>query len=472
MKLKEILNNRILLMDGAMGTMIQKHSLNEEDFRGERFRNHNVLLKGNNDLLSITKPDIIYDIHCQYFNAGSDIIETNTFNSNSISQEDYKLSNLVYELNYESAKLARKAADYFSKLTPEKPRFVAGSIGPTNQTTSMSPDINDPSYRKVNFDIMKASYNEQIIALIEGGVDIILLETITDTLNAKAAILALTEARKSLQKETPLMISGTVIDKSGRTLSGQTIKAFLTSISHAENLLSVGLNCSLGSEQIRPFIKELSENSIYYTSLYPNAGLPNEFGEYDESPEFMASQFHDFIKEGFVNIIGGCCGTTPEHIKAFDEVVKGALPRKNIEKDKLLRLAGLEYFELNENTNFVNIGERTNVAGSSRFKSLIINNDYEIALSIAKQQVENGAQIIDINMDEGMLDSEEAMVKFLNFLASEPDIAKVPLMIDSSKWTVIEEGLKCVQGKAIVNSISLKEGKDEFIKQEIGRAHV
>ncbi|RMD94777.1 MAG: methionine synthase, partial [Calditrichaeota bacterium] len=461
-RLTNILNQRIMVLDGAMGTMIQRCQLAEEDFRGERFKDHAVALKGDNDILCLTQPQIIQEIHRAYLEAGADIIETNTFNATAISQADYQMESLVYEINYEAARIARQVAEEFTRKNPDKPRFVAGSLGPTNKTLSMSPEVNDPGFRAVTFDEMVAAYTEQIRGLIDGGVDILLVETVFDTLNAKAAIFAIQEFCQKRGLEIPVMISGTIVDASGRTLSGQTLEAFWISISHARNLLSVGLNCALGSKQMRPHIEELSRLAWCYTSVYPNAGLPNEFGQYDETPDFFASQIEDFARHGFVNLVGGCCGTTPEHIQAIAEVAEKYPPRKPPEVKPYLRLSGLEAFVLRPDTNFVNIGERTNVAGSRKFRELILNGAFEEALSVARQQVENGAQMIDVNMDEGMLDSEEAMVKFLRLIASEPDIARVPVMIDSSKWSVIEAGLKNLQGKGVVNSISLKEGEEKF----------
>ncbi|HEX2869441.1 MAG TPA: methionine synthase [Ignavibacteriales bacterium] len=460
--ISELLKKRILVLDGAMGTMIQRHKLEESDFRGERFKDHSHDLKGNNDLLCLTQPEIIKNIHRAYFEAGSDIVETNTFNSTSISQSDYKTEHLVYELNYAAAKLAKEAAEEFTEKDPSKPRFVAGSLGPTNKTTSLSPDVNDPGYRATSFEELAGAYLEQIKALSDGGVDLLLIETVFDTLNCKAAIYAVEEHRKQSGREIPVMISGTIVDQSGRTLSGQTTEAFWTSVSHTKNLLSVGLNCALGSKQMRPFIKELSQIAGCYISLYPNAGLPNEFGGYDETGGDMARVLEDYAKEGFINIIGGCCGTTPEHIKAISEAVVKLNPRQIPNIEPYLRLSGLEPLVVRPESNFVNIGERTNVTGSKKFARLILSDDYEAALAVARQQVEGGAQVLDINMDEGLLDSEKAMTRFLNLIASEPDIAKLPIMIDSSKWSVIEAGLKCVQGKSIVNSISMKEGEEKF----------
>lgn len=444
-----------------MGTMIQKHKLAEADYRGELFKNYHRDLKGNNDLLSLTQPQIITGIHEAYLDAGADIIETNTFNSTAISLNDYEMGFLVYELNLAGAKLARKAADKYSKLAPFKPRYVAGSMGPLNKTASLSPDVNDPGFRAVNFDQIVKAYTEQLRGLIDGGVDILLVETVFDTLNCKAALFAINEYFDKIGKRIPVILSGSIVDLSGRTLSGQTNEAFYNSVSHA-GLFSIGLNCSLGAEQLRPYIEELSRISDCYTTCYPNAGLPNEFGEYDETAQQTAALIKEFAESGFVNIVGGCCGTTPEHIRSIAKAIEGIPPRKIPQLKPYLRLSGLEPLTFTPQTNFVNIGERTNITGSSKFSKLILSGDYEGALSVAKQQVENGAQIIDINMDEGMLDGEAAMVKFLNLIASEPDIAKVPIMLDSSKWTIIEAGLKCLQGKGIVNSISLKEGEEVF----------
>jgi len=459
--IKQILKDRILVLDGAMGTMIQRHILEEEDFRGERFKDHKHSLKGNNDLLSITRPDIIKDIHAKYFEAGADIAETNTFSSTRIAQADYKLEDIVYELNFESAKIAREVADEFTRKEPHKPRFVAGSLGPTNRTASLSPDVNDPGFRAVTFDELVDAYYEQTKGLVDGGVDILLVETVFDTLNAKAALFAIQKYFNETGAKIPVMISGTITDASGRTLSGQTVEAFLYSVSHID-LLSIGFNCALGAKQLRPHISTLSEKSELLVSAHPNAGLPNEFGEYDETPESTAVQIEEFLKEELINIIGGCCGTTPEHIKAIADVAKKYKPRVPPVLDHLPRYAGLEPLVVFKESNFVNVGERTNVTGSAKFKKLIKEEKYEDALAIARHQVEGGAQVIDVNMDEGMLDSEEVMKKFLHLIASEPDISKLPIMIDSSKWSVIEEGLKCVQGKSIVNSISLKEGEEKF----------
>ena len=463
MDIKEILQERILVLDGAMGTMIQRYHLEEADFRGSRFVNHPKDLKGNNDLLNLTRPDVIEAIHKEYLEVGSDIIETNTFSSNSISMADYDMQDLIYELNLEGAKIARRAADEYTKKDPSKPRFVAGSVGPTTRLLSLSPDVNDPGFRSMDFRELVDAYTEQLRGLIDGGVDLILIETVTDTLNAKAGLFALNQLAKKIGKKIPVMVSGTITDASGRTLSGQTTEAFLNSLTHAE-LLSVGLNCALGAKDMRPYIEEMAEKSGSFVSAYPNAGLPNEFGQYDESPDAMGVHIHDFIEHGFLNIVGGCCGTTPDHIRKIAELAKGVAPRKPNQPKPYTRLSGLEPLVITPEMNFVNIGERTNITGSPKFAKLILSGDYDAALSVARQQVEGGAQIIDINMDEGMLDSEAAMVKFLNLVAAEPDIAKLPIMIDSSKWSVIEAGLQCIQGKAIVNSISLKEGEEKFIE--------
>ncbi|MCI0450517.1 MAG: methionine synthase [Chlorobi bacterium] len=462
-RLIDELKKRIVILDGPRGTMIQKLRLSEEGFRGEKLKNHKQDLKGNNDILNITQPQIVSKIYEQYLDAGSDIIGTNTFNANPVSQSDYGAEKYVYEMNLEAAKLARAAAVKFSSLTPDKPRYVAGAIGPMNKTLSISSDVNDPGFRSVTFDFIKNSYQEQIRGLIEGGVDILLVETVFDTLNCKAALFAINEYFEEIGKNLPIMVSGTIVDLSGRTLSGQTVEAFWNSVSHA-GLLSVGLNCSLGAKEMRPYIEELSEKASVYLSCYPNAGLPNEFGEYDELPEETASYLFDFAKSGFLNFIGGCCGTTPDHIRQIAKVVEGLAPRKIPEVKPYLRLSGLESLNITPQTNFVNIGERTNITGSAKFAKLIKEENYEEALSVARQQVESGAQVIDVNMDEGMLDGEAAMVKFLNLAAVEPDIARVPVMIDSSKWSIIEAGLKCIQGKGIVNSISLKEGEEKFIE--------
>ncbi|MBL8006547.1 MAG: methionine synthase [Ignavibacteria bacterium] len=460
-ELKNILKERILVLDGAMGTMIQKYNLDEKDFRGERFKDHKHSLKGNNDLLSITKPDIIRSIHSEYFKAGADIAETNTFSSTSIAQADYRLESLVYEMNVQSAKIAKEVASEFTAKEPEKPRFVAGSIGPTNRTASLSPDVNDPGFRAVSFDELAVAYYEQARGLTDGGVDILLVETVFDTLNAKAALFAIEKLFGETGKRIPVMVSGTITDASGRTLSGQTVEAFLYSVSHI-NLLSIGFNCALGAKQLRPHISSIAEKSEFLVSAHPNAGLPNEFGEYDETPESTAAQIEEFLREDLLNIVGGCCGTTPEHIRAIADVVRKYKPRIPPVTEKIPRYSGLEPLEVYKGSNFVNVGERTNITGSAKFKKFIVEGNYEEALTIARHQVEGGAQVIDVNMDEGMIDSEEVMTKFLHLIASEPDISKLPVMIDSSKWSVIEAGLKCVQGKPIVNSISLKEGEQKF----------
>ena len=461
MSIKEELKKRILVIDGAMGTMIQRWELSEEDFRGERFKDHASDLKGNNDLLNITRPDVIKAIHAEYLEAGADIIETNTFSTQRISLADYHLEELAYELSYEGARIAREVVDEFNLKTPNKPRFVAGAVGPTNRTASLSPDVNDPGYRAVNFDDLAEAYYDQVRGLVDGGADVLLIETIFDTLNAKAALFAINRYANESGKHLPIMISGTITDASGRTLSGQTVEAFWNSVSHA-NLLSVGLNCALGAREMRPHLEELSEKANVFISAYPNAGLPNEFGQYDETAHETAHQVDEFMKAGLVNIVGGCCGTTPDHINRIAEKAAKYSARLKPEIEPYLRLSGLEAVTLTPETNFVNIGERTNITGSPKFSKLILAEDYEAALAVALQQVEGGAQVIDINMDEGMIDSEAVMVKFLNLVASEPDIAKLPIMVDSSKWTVIEAGLKCLQGKGIVNSISLKEGEEKF----------
>ena len=467
----KLLQERILILDGAMGTMIQTHKLEEADYRGERFADHPYDVKGNNDLLTLTQPDIIRSIHRDNLEAGADIIETNTFNSTSIAMADYHMESLAYELNYEAAKLARNTADQIQSITPEKPRFVAGILGPTNRTASISPDVNDPGFRNVTFDQLVEAYTESTRGLLEGGTDLLLIETIFDTLNAKAAIYAVLNYFDSHSLKVPIMISGTITDASGRTLTGQTPEAFWISMSHAAPL-SIGFNCALGAKDLRPHIEEISRSADTYISAHPNAGLPNEFGEYDESPEYMAGLLQEFAESGLLNIVGGCCGTTPAHIQAITEAVKNVPPRKLPNVPHYLRLSGLEPFILRPNTNFVNIGERTNVTGSRKFARLIKEENYEEALDVARNQVENGAQIIDINMDEGLLDSEHAMKTFLNMAMSEPNISHVPIMIDSSKWSVIEAGLKCVQGKCVVNSISLKEGEEPFRNQaELARRY-
>ena len=463
-QLLQIARQRILVIDGAMGTMIQQYQLEEKDYRGARFAHWHKDIKGNNDLLSITRPDVIEAIHKAYLEAGADIIETNTFSGNAIAQADYGMEEAVYDINLESAKIARRAADAYNALDPAKPRFVAGAIGPTNRLTSMSPDVNDPGYRAATFDQLKDAYYEQGRGLLDGGVDMLLVETITDTLNAKAALFAIDQLMEERGLDLPIMVSGTITDASGRTLSGQTVEAFYISVSHI-NLFSVGLNCALGAKEMRPHIEALSQMASCLVSAYPNAGLPNEFGEYDQSPEEMKAYIQDFVSSGFVNIIGGCCGTTPAHIQAMAEAVKGMPVREPATEMPYTTLSGLEPLIIRPETNFVNIGERTNVTGSRQFARLIKSGDYPAALVVAQQQVEGGAQVLDVNMDEGLLDAEKAMTEFLNQVMSEPEIAKLPIMIDSSKWSVIEAGLKCVQGKCIVNSISMKEGEEAFIYQ-------
>lgn len=444
-----------------MGTMIQRYTLSEEDFRGARFKDHPCDVKGNNDLLNITRPDIIKAIHLEYLQAGADIIETNTFSTQRISMADYQMEDLSYELSFQGARVAKEAVTEFMAANPDRKCFVAGAVGPTNRTLSMSPDVNDPGYRAIYFDELEAAYTEQVRGLVDGGSDVLLIETIFDTLNAKAAIVAIKKYEKVVGRTLEIMISGTITDASGRTLSGQTAEAFLNSVLHAKPL-SIGFNCALGAKEMRPHIEELSAKASCYISAYPNAGLPNEFGAYDEMPQETATLVQDFIEHSFVNIVGGCCGTTPEHIAAIAAKAKNIRPRTVVQVAPYLRLSGLEPVTITPESIFVNIGERTNITGSPKFSKLILSGDYEGALTVARQQVEGGAQVIDVNMDEGMLDSEAAMTKFLNLIASEPDISKLPIMIDSSKWTVIEAGLKCIQGKGIVNSISLKEGEEKF----------
>src|SRR5690554_7041395 len=455
------LDERILMLDGGMGTMIQNAGLSEADFRGERFADWPSDLKGNNDLLVLTCPELISRLHREYLEAGADIVETNTFNSTRLSQADYGMEALVPEINREAARLARAACDDVAARTGV-PRYVAGVLGPTSRTASLSPDVNDPSKRNVTFDALRENYHEAATALIEGGSDLILIETIFDTLNAKAAIYALEELFEERGERLPVMISGTITDASGRTLSGQTTEAFWNSVRHARPL-SVGLNCALGAEELRPYVEELSTKADTFVSAHPNAGLPNEFGEYDQTPEEMAAIVGEFAESGLVNIIGGCCGSTPAHIAAIHAAIQGLAPRRVPEIPRACRLSGLEPFNISADSLFVNVGERTNVTGSARFKRLIVEEDFTTALEVALEQVENGAQVIDINMDEGMLDSDKAMVRFLNLIAGEPDISRVPILVDSSKWEVIEAGLKCIQGKPIVNSISLKEGEEDFI---------
>ncbi|BEH14569.1 methionine synthase [Marinobacter shengliensis] len=463
-QLHKALKERIIILDGGMGTMIQNQKLDEAAFRGDRFKDFDRDVQGNNDLLNLTQPALLRNIHADYLDAGADIIETNTFNSTRLSQADYGMEDLARELNVEAARIAREIADEFTARNPDKPRFVAGAVGPTSRTASISPDVNNPGYRNVDFQTLVDNYYEAVSGLVEGGSDLILIETIFDTLNAKAAIYATQQFFEDNGFELPIMISGTITDASGRTLSGQTTEAFYNSIAHAKPI-SVGLNCALGADALRPYVEELANKAETYVSAHPNAGLPNEFGEYDQTPEEMADIIEGFAKDGFLNIIGGCCGSRPDHIEAVAKAVSKYPPRKIPDRPKALRLSGLEPFTGDENTLFINVGERTNVTGSKRFLRLIKEEQYEEALSVARDQVENGAQIIDINMDEGMLDSREVMETFLKLVASEPDISRVPIMIDSSKWEVIEAGLRCIQGKAVVNSISLKEGEEEFIKR-------
>lgn len=461
MTLQEQVLRRILILDGAMGTMIQQYNLTESDFRGERFRDIPGQMKGNNDLLCLTRPDVVSDIHHKYLAAGADIIETNSFNATRISQADYHVEHCVRDINLAAARLARQAADAFS--TAEKPRFVAGSVGPTNKTCSMSPDVSNPAYRALTFDVLADAYCEQMKALLEGGVDALLIETIFDTLNAKAALYAAEQTMGEVGRRVPLMLSVTISDMGGRTLSGQTLDAFLASVQHAD-IFSVGLNCSFGARQLKPFLEQLAAHAPYYISAYPNAGLPNSLGQYDQTPDDMAREVGEYVREGLVNIIGGCCGTTEEYIARFPALVEGAVPHTPVPVPENLWLSGLELLEVKPENNFVNVGERCNVAGSRKFLRLINEKNYEEALSIARRQVEDGAQVIDINMDDGLLDAQKEMMTFLNLIASEPEIARVPVMIDSSKWNVIVAGLKCVQGKAIVNSISLKEGEAKFLE--------
>ena len=465
-ELRALLERRILILDGAMGTTIQGYRLSESDFRGRRFAASARELKGNNDLLSLTRPEVIGEIHAAYLEAGADIIETNTFNSNAPSQADYGLESLAYELNHAAAKLARAAADRFSDADPARPRFVAGVLGPTNKTTSISPDVNDPGFRNIHFDELVAAYGEALAGLADGGADVILLETIFDTLNAKAAVFAIEGLFERRGRRLPVIVSGTITDQSGRTLTGQTPEAFWNSMRHAQPL-AVGLNCALGAKLMRPYVEELSGVAETFISCYPNAGLPNPLSEtgYDETPEYTSGQLREFAESGFLNIVGGCCGTTPAHIRAIANAVRPLPPRRVPRVEKRLRLSGLEPLNIGDSSLFVNVGERTNITGSKAFARLILAGDYQEGLAIARQQVDNGAQVIDVNMDEAMLDSQKAMTRFLSLVASEPDICRVPVMIDSSKWAVIEAGLKCVQGKAVVNSISLKEGEAEFVRQ-------
>jgi len=463
-QLDKLLATRILMLDGAMGTMIQRYQLTEADYRGKRFADHPSDLKGNNDLLTLTQPKIIRDIHAAYFDAGSDIVETNTFNSTAISMADYGLQALAYEMNRESARLARESADRFERADPTRPRYVAGVLGPLNRTASISPDVNNPGYRNVTFEEILSAYSDAVRGLVEGGSDLILLETVFDTLNAKAAIFAVEQYFEKIGYRLPIMISGTITDAAGRVLSGQTAEAFWNSVAHARPL-SVGLNCALGVQQLREHVEEVSRFADVRTSCHPNAGLPNAFGGYDDTPEFMAREIGDWARQGFLNIVGGCCGTTPAHIKAIAAALAGVRPRVQPRIEPKLRLSGLEPLNIGDDSLFVNVGERANITGSAAFKKLILNNEYAKGLDVARSQVENGAQMIDINMDEAMLDGVDAMGTFVNLVASEPDIARVPLMVDSSKWEVIEAGLKRSQGKGVVNSISLKEGEERFLEQ-------
>ena len=462
--IQELVRQRILILDGALGTMIQKYNLTEEEFRGNRFVEQPGQMKGNNDLLCLTAPDVIRDIHRKYLEAGADIIETNTFNAQRISMADYHVENYCREINLAAAKLARELADEYTAKNPEKPRFVAGSVGPTNKTCSMSPDVNNPAFRAITFDELTDAYQEQMEALLEGGVDAILIETIFDSLNAKAAVYAAMEAMKKIGREVPLMLSITVADTGGRTLSGQTLDAFLASVQHAP-IFSIGLNCSFGAKQLKPFLKQLASRAPYYISAYPNAGLPNSLGEYDQTPEDMAGEVKEYIDEGLVNIVGGCCGTTEAYIAKYIPLVEGAKPHVPCPASENFCISGLELLEQSEEVKFINVGERCNVAGSRKFLRLINEKNYEEALGIARKQVEDGALVIDVNMDDGLLDAKEEMKTFLHLIMSDPDIARVPIMIDSSKWDVIEAGLKCLQGKSIVNSISLKEGEEKFIER-------
>ena len=462
--MQELVRRRILILDGALGTMIQKYNLSEEVFRGERFKDFPGQMKGNNDLLCLTAPHIIRDIHRRYLEAGADIIETNTFNAQRISMADYQVEDCCREINLAAAKLARELADEYTDKNPEKPRFVAGSVGPTNKTCSMSPDVNNPAFRAITFDELVEAYQEQMEALLEGGVDAILIETIFDSLNAKAAIYAAMKAMEKVCRKVPLMLSITVADTGGRTLSGQTLDAFLASVEHAP-IFSIGLNCSFGAKQLKPFLQQLAKRAPYYISAYPNAGLPNSLGEYDQTPEDMALEVKEYLDEGLVNIIGGCCGTTEAYIAQYVPMVEGVNPHVPVPKTDVFCLSGLELFEQSTEVKFVNVGERCNVAGSRKFLRLIKEKKYDEALDIARKQVEDGALVIDVNMDDGLLDAKEEMKTFLNLIMSDPDIARIPIMIDSSKWEVIEAGLKCLQGKSIVNSISLKEGEEKFIER-------
>ena len=462
--LTALLTQRVLVIDGAMGTMIQGHGLDESGYRGERFADWESDVRGNSDLLSLTQPDIIRSIHLEYLRAGADLVATNTFNAQRISQADYGMEDLAYELNYESARLAREAADEVTAEEPERPRFVAGGLGPTNRTASISPDVNDPGFRNITYEGLVSAYVEQAAGLVDGGVDLLLVETIFDTLNAKAAIFALETLFEERGRRWPVILSGTITDASGRTLSGQVTEAFWNSVRHARPI-AIGLNCALGAAEIRPYLAELSRVADTFVSCYPNAGLPNAFGEYDETPDQMSAVLSEFIGAGLVNLVGGCCGTTPSHIRRIADVVEGAAPRVPATPEPAMRLSGLEAVNITEDSLFVNIGERTNITGSAKFRNLIKDGDYDAALAVAVQQVEAGAQIIDVNMDEGMIDGVAAMDRFTKLIASEPDISRVPMMVDSSKWEVIEAGLRCIQGKPIVNSISMKEGEDKFREQ-------
>lgn len=464
MTLQEIIKERILILDGAMGTMIQQYGLKEEDFRGERFKDVPGLMKGNNDILCLTRPDVVADIHRKYLDAGADLITTCTFSSQRVSMADYHVADYCREMNLAGAKIARDLADEYTKKAPMKPRFVLGDVGPTNKTLSLSPDVNNPALRSLSYDELVEAYVEQMEALIEGGVDALLVETIFDSLNAKAAIYAAEMAMERMGRRVPLMLSVTVSDTAGRTLSGQTLDAFLASVQHAD-IFSVGLNCSFGARQLKPFLKALAEKAPYYISAHPNAGLPNSLGLYDQAPDMMAEQMREYVEEGLVNVIGGCCGTTEKFIGLYPDIVKGARPHVPAARPNNMWLSGLELLELTPERRFVNVGERCNVAGSRKFLRLINEKNYEEALSIARKQVEDGALVLDINMDDGLLDAKYEMVTFLNLLMSDPDIAKVPMMIDSSDWEVIKAGLRCVQGKSIVNSISLKEGEEKFLEK-------
>ncbi|HET6656104.1 MAG TPA: homocysteine S-methyltransferase family protein, partial [Gammaproteobacteria bacterium] len=461
--LRDLLNERIVVLDGGMGTLIQSHQFSEADFRGTRFADHPLDLRGDNDILNLTQPDVLRDIHRAYLKAGADVIETNTFNATRIAQADYGLEAQVYELNKAGATLAREAADAVAKDTGQA-RYVAGALGPTNRTASLSPDVNDPGFRNIEFAELAEAYAEAARGLIDGGADILLVETVFDTLNCKAALFAIESLFEDIGRRLPIIISGTITDLSGRTLSGQTTEGFWNSVAHAKPL-AIGLNCALGPAELRQYIEELSRIAPCYVSAYPNAGLPNEFGGYDETPEDMARHLGEWADSGLVNFVGGCCGTTPEHIAAIAEAVKGKSPRRLPEIEPRLRLSGLEPLTIGPQSNFINVGERTNVTGSAKFRKLIADDDYAEAVEVARDQVANGAQVIDVNMDEGMLDGVAAMTQFLHLIAAEPDVARVPVMIDSSKWEIIEAGLRCVQGKSIVNSLSMKEGEGPFIEQ-------